>query len=68
MLNGSNRYLTFELYSERCMDLSMLAAKMTPGTERCLFSLANCDNNLSEIPANDKYLKIQELVRYFEDK
>jgi hypothetical protein len=46
----------------------MLAAKMTSGPERRLFSLADCDNDSSEVPVNLKYFKEQELVRYSEKK
>ena len=46
----------------------MLAAKMTSGPERRLFSLADCDNDSSEVPVYGKYLKEQELVRYFKEK
>jgi hypothetical protein len=50
------------------MDLSMSAAKMTPGPERRLFPSADCDNDSSEVLANGKYLKRQTCVRYFEEK
>ena len=50
------------------MDLSMLAAKMTSGPERRLFSLADCDNDSSEVLVNCKYFKEQTFIRYFEEK
>jgi hypothetical protein len=46
----------------------MSAAKMTPGPERRLFSLADCDKDSSGVLAKGKYLKRQEFVGYFEEK
>jgi hypothetical protein len=50
------------------MDLSMLAATMTSGPEGRLFSLADCDNDASEVHVNRKHFKEQWLARYFEEK
>jgi hypothetical protein len=43
------------------MDLSMSAAKMTPGPERRLFSLADCDKDSSEVLAKGSTLKDKDL-------